>query len=298
MHNKILCELFATHGLKDAESQAAYLQSLKPYAIQIWEAYQNQAISIDYSNLKAQEAYLLRYFTPYSYLISTVLGDMGERGMLLFGHDDLLKVSVFGCGPGPEMAGLIRHLKTISKRPQMLYARMLDVASDAWSHGRAIAHRGIISGEWDPSLIQIDSAHIDIASEAPFPDQDADLLVFQNCLNELNSEKQKTVEVKLRNTLSAAPTATTMMLIEQQGYDSTDELLRRLQQWANETTDLYAAGQSGSFDCWDLPDRIPELILQHLFVRRRDRSPVQSHERGLILRSKVKYRWLTIAKKP
>jgi hypothetical protein len=300
MHSNILRELFARYALEDAKSQEAYLQSLKPYAKRIWDGYRSQAVSVSYSEPKAQEAYLLRYFAPYSYLISTVLGDMAKQGVVLAGREGSLAVSLFGCGPGPELAGLIRHLKTMSKRPQMLHVRMLDVAADSWSHGRAIAYGGAISGEWEPSLIQIDSAHVDIASKVPFPDQDADLLVFQNCLNELSAAQQAIVEAKLKNMLLAAPKTTTTVLIERVGYSSTDDMLRRLRQWVNETAGYYAAGELDgeiSFDCKGLLDRIPDPILQHLFVRKRDMSPVQPHEDGLILARYVKYRWLAIGKR-
>ena len=117
MYDKILGEIFAKNGLENTDSQINYLQSLKPAAKRLWQAYQSQAVAIDYSEPKIQEVYLLRYFVPYSRLLSAVLKKMESQGNVISSKGGLLSACFFGCGPGPELAGLIRHLKQRSDRP-------------------------------------------------------------------------------------------------------------------------------------------------------------------------------------
>ena len=110
-------------------------------------------MAVSYSDKDVQEAYLLRYFVPYSYLLPTLLKNLESQGTIVSCDDGLLSACFFGCGPGPELAGLIRHLSQKSFRPDMVVAHMFDAASDTWAHGRSIFTNSVLAAEWDPALI-------------------------------------------------------------------------------------------------------------------------------------------------
>lgn len=308
MCDKILGEIFAKNGLENTDSQINYLQSLKPAAKRLWQAYRSQAIAIDYSEPKIQEAYLLRYFVPYSCLLSAVLKKLDSQGNAISSKGGLLSACFFGCGPGPELAGLIRHLKQKSDRPAMLIARMFDVASVSWEHGRKIIENSIFENEWDAALIESEAVTADISAEALLANsknvrssvEEADLIVFQNCLNELNTERKLVTATNLRAVISAAKSNATIVLIERDGYTEAKNMLLNLFQWANQATGLTTVGELTSttkLGCRGILDQIPSVVTEHLFVRRRGHSPIQPNEKGLLLAADIKFIWLVISKR-
>ncbi|MGQ0442233.1 MAG: hypothetical protein ACT4OH_02135 [Methylophilaceae bacterium] len=308
MYKKILSEIFKQNGVSNPDAQANYLRSLRPSARALWQAYQSQAVAVNYAEPAMQEAYLLRYFVPYSHLLPTVLQHLETKGIGVSATEDLLTACFFGCGPGPEIVGLIRHLKRKAERPEMLIARMFDIASASWQHSRAIVKNSILVDEWDGGLIEIDPAAADISALALSPQndgarrkvQEADLVVFQNCLNELSTTALAAVANNLRALLNTAKKNATLVLIERDGYAATDEMLLDLYKWAATQAGTFSAvgelSAASELNCRDMLDQIPEIVTMNLFVRKRDMSQISSEESGLILAASVKYKWLAISK--
>ena len=108
------------------------LQKLQDPVKELWNEYQTSNISPNYGRLDYQIAYLLRYFFPHSLIVPTILSSLSEKDdffeelvelfYLKNGHiyaDDccyhhltnrLLTASFFGCGPCPELYGLMHYL--------------------------------------------------------------------------------------------------------------------------------------------------------------------------------------------
>ena len=308
MYGRILAEVFALNGADNPISQANYLQSLRPSAKLLWQAYRNQAVAVNYAAPAIQEAYLLRYFVPYSHLLPAVLRDLELKGIRVAAPDGLLTACFFGCGPGPEVAGLIRHLRQKAERPEMLIARMFDVASASWQHGRTIAKNSILTGDWDAALMEIVPVVADISANGLFSANggarhridDADLIVFQNCLNELSTTALASAANNLRALLIAAKRHTTFVLIERDGYGATDDMLRSLCQWAATQSIAFTSvgdlSVASELNCRGMLDEVPEIMTKHLFVRKRDMTPILPEESGLVLAASVKYKWLAISK--
>jgi hypothetical protein len=78
----------------------------------LWREYQSSDISPDYSREDYQEAYLLCYFLPYSQPVPYLLNQLVLKKNFSYQlpEDGLLTASFFGCGPGPELLGLMRYL--------------------------------------------------------------------------------------------------------------------------------------------------------------------------------------------
>lgn len=306
MYENILREIFAQNGAGDNVSQAAHLQSFKDSARVLWNAYQKSTVTVDYSTPASQEAYLLRYFVPYSHLLPKVLLKLEDEGIGLSNAGGLLTACFFGCGPGPELAGLIRHLKQKRERPEMLIATMLDVASASWQYGRAIVENAILAHAWDSGLLEIDPVATDISSMASPPQYDAlqrrieaaDLVVFQNCLNELNTAALADVARNLRELLNMAKNNATFVLIERNGYDATAKMLLGLSQWAQQNgfRVINRLSAPAKLECRTMLNKIPRAVTEHLFVRKRDDSDILPDAHGLVLAASVTYRWLALSK--
>ena len=107
-----------------AETQIKYIQSLRPFARDLWKSFQSQKVTIDYSKKEIQNSYLLRYFLPYANLLSKEIQDSGVS----FPVQRNLSVSLFGCGPAPCLVSLLFYLNKISAR-KIVKASLFDKSS-------------------------------------------------------------------------------------------------------------------------------------------------------------------------
>jgi len=60
------------NGLCDTKAKAQYLSELRPYAKQVWQSHwpdRQKNVTVDYSETKTQEAYILRYFPFHTRLV-------------------------------------------------------------------------------------------------------------------------------------------------------------------------------------------------------------------------------------
>jgi hypothetical protein len=130
MFEDLLNGIFDRNGLYDTKAKAQYLSELRPHAKQLWQSYQQQNITVDYSEAKIQEAYLLRYFPFYTRPVVKELDALRTAGVTL-PEVELLDACFLGCGPGPEVIGLMQHLRNSEADTTMLTAKMVDIAAAA-----------------------------------------------------------------------------------------------------------------------------------------------------------------------
>ena len=130
MFEDLLNGIFDRNGLYDTKAKAQYLSELRPHAKQLWQSYQQQNITVDYSEAKIQEAYLLRYFPFYTRPVVKELDALRTAGVTL-PEVELLDACFVGCGPGPEVIGLMQHLRNSEADTTMLTAKMVDIAAAA-----------------------------------------------------------------------------------------------------------------------------------------------------------------------
>ena len=111
MFEQLLNGIFHKKGLSDERAKQEHLKSLREPARKLWKSYRperHQPVTVDYSQKKTQEAYLLRYFPCYTLLVHKVLKDLRDSGHSL-PEVELMESCFFGCGPGPEFIGLISY---------------------------------------------------------------------------------------------------------------------------------------------------------------------------------------------
>ena len=139
----LLNGLYSAKHLRTDIQRRDYLQELQGAARTLWREYQSTDISPDYSRMDYQEAYLLCYFLPYSQPVPYLLNQLVLKKEFPYRLPEtgVLTATFFGCGPGPELLGLMRYLRSFQASLR-ISAAMLD--REPWEHGRRIVFSALI----------------------------------------------------------------------------------------------------------------------------------------------------------
>lgn len=221
----LLNGLYSAKHLKNDIQKRDYLQELQGAAGALWHEYQGTDISPDYSRMDYQEAYLLCYFLPYSQPVPYLLNQLVLRKKFPYQLPEtgVLTATFFGCGPGPELLGLMHYLRSF-QASLCISAALLD--RESWAHSRRIVFQHLLDRAWDPENYDIREFKVDIvgSSEVFLPAdseewvQRSDLIVIQNCLNERqNATSERSIE-NLRRLVEKMKTGAVMLIIERGTY--------------------------------------------------------------------------------
>lgn len=154
-YHALIDGIYSANCIETEDQKREHLQELRGASRQLAGEYQRGEISPDYSRRQYQEAYLLRYFLPYSQPIPYLLNHLILRRNFPYQlpEDGTLTASFFGCGPGPELYGLMHYLGG----PQSgvdISAAMFDI-QPAWKHARQIVFKHLLDRVWNPSSYSI-----------------------------------------------------------------------------------------------------------------------------------------------
>ena len=72
-------------------------------------------------------------------------------------------MNLFGCGPAPELCGIMQFLKSRFLRSEMLIAHLLDAASESWRYARQITLDHLAPALWDKHLFEAHSVYSDLS---------------------------------------------------------------------------------------------------------------------------------------
>ena len=133
--------------------QRDYIESLKPFARDVWGSYQSQDVSTNYLSKESQNCYLLRYFIPYSNLLRLELDNLKiHEEINVFGNNtkrvkiNKIHASFFGPGPAPEILGLMEHLSNChSPSIENLQINLFDINSSTWEHSVNLIKKFVIA---------------------------------------------------------------------------------------------------------------------------------------------------------
>ena len=221
----LLNGLYSAKHLRTDIQKRDYLQGLQGAARALWREYQSSDISPDYSKIDYQEAYLLCYFLPYSQPVPYLLNQLVLKKDFPYQLPEtgVLTAAFFGCGPGPELLGLMRYLRSFQASLR-ISAAMLD--REPWEHGRRIVFQHLLDRAWDPEGYDIREFKVDIVgnSEDFLPDDSeewvkrSDLIVIQHCLNERqNATPERSME-NMKHLVEKMKTGGVMLIIERATY--------------------------------------------------------------------------------
>lgn len=221
----LLDGIYSANQLRTDSQKRSHLQKLRDPAIELWREYQSPDISPDYSTEEYQEAYLLCYFLPYSQPVPYLLNQLVLKKNFPYQLPEagLLTASFFGCGPGPELLGLMRYL--VPFQPYInISAAMFD--RESWEHGRKIVFQHLLDCAWNPDLYNIQEYKANLVGDAkdflPADSEEwvkrSDLIVIQHCLNERHNAKSTLLIENMKRLVKKMKTGAVMLIIERATY--------------------------------------------------------------------------------
>ena len=141
IYEQILDDLRALNSLKNEAEFITFLEKIRDHASKIYTQIQKSVVEVDYSILRTQIAYVLRYFPGYWYQIYKALCVLDEDNLIAF-RKNSINIGLFGCGPCPEIIGITRFFEKIRHRelalniPQTINLNLFDKHSDDWLYAR------------------------------------------------------------------------------------------------------------------------------------------------------------------
>ncbi|MCY3744203.1 MAG: hypothetical protein OXH00_24590 [Candidatus Poribacteria bacterium] len=222
----LLDAIYAAGRIKTDEQKQTLLNNLLKASEELSREYQQHNVSPDYSKPYYQEAYLLRYFLPYSQPVPYLLNHLilQKNFPYQLPEDGTLTASFFGCGPGPELYGLMHYLGGPQSSVD-ISAAMLDIAP--WKNARKIVFEHLLRSteihEFRSNLVGNPRDFLPNDSEKWV--SKSDLLVIQHCLNEKHNAQNEQLLENLKQIVRKMKSGAVMLIIERARYPDVKELL-------------------------------------------------------------------------
>jgi len=166
----------------------AYLQSLQKSVKSLRLAYRNSPVYVPYEKTEIQAAYLATYLPHYYQLIYKIF--IEEVPDIFKGKKEVY-LTFIGGGPGSEAYGAIKYIINNCDAAEKIHITILDINASTWGYSHSIVTEHLIESvsngkaqiSWTPIVFDL-TLEADVNIVKPIIDK-SDLLVIQNCLNEI-----------------------------------------------------------------------------------------------------------------
>lgn len=291
-YRTLLDAIYAARRIKTDEQKQTFLNDLLKTSEELSGEYQQQSVSPDYSRQDYQEAYLLRYFLPYSQPVPYLLNHLILQKDFPYQlpEDGTLTASFFGCGPGPELYGLTHYLGG-SESGIGISAAMLDIAP--WEYGRKIVFEHLLTSaeihEFKSNLVG--NARDFLPNDSENWVSNSDLIIIQHCLNEKYNARNEQLLENLKQIVRKMKLGAVMLIIERARYPDVKELLGKfcfeLKDKFDHSVDFKTEIESrDGVDLKPILQVIPKE-LRNVFFQKRSSNPVNP----------VRFIWMAVLKK-
>jgi hypothetical protein len=152
MHDIILKGLSSRHGLSSEQELSNFLRGSRPTVRFLRQAYRSNVVNISYRKQTVQAAYMLRYFPYYAEVTRFVLDKLYRQGVLPF-QEELLYVNRCGCGPAPELCGIMQFLKIRFPGSETLIVHLPDAVAESCGYSRQITLDYLAPTLWTSNLL-------------------------------------------------------------------------------------------------------------------------------------------------
>jgi hypothetical protein len=180
-------------------------------------------INVDYGDSTLQWAYLFYYLHPYICQSYSTFNLHNLQSILNIDSDSVT-ISMFGCGPCPELIAFTDFLSVYFPHVNHINANVFDIAVDKWSYSRNIVEEHIIPKSWHGSF-KINTHNIDLTKEHDFTQyvelSNSQIVTFQNCINEIVTESgihRETFLSNIQSILSVMPRQSILLLSDLTGH--------------------------------------------------------------------------------
>lgn len=235
-----------------------------------------------------QQVYVMRYFIPHSLLVPFILDSLSRQTTDdFFSHinSELLKresliASFLGGGPCPELYGLTHYLSKIQYNPTNISSAIFDKIK--WKIGLNTEHyfKTDLAGQMNNFLTTDSREWV----------RKSDLIVIQNCLNEIPGVSFNYDPQLLSNMIHIAnlmKPGALMLVIERYGYKLVMDLLidfRSDLDGFNNVQTYYSSYEQLEFEDLNNNVNIPDETLEYLRCN------------WLWMSNHIKFHWLAISK--
>ena len=289
MYRELLEGIFQRNNLTDDVARIGYLRDLRPYGRKLWRSYRTKDVIVDYAERKTQEAYLLRYFPFYHLALITEM----NRLQIELPRTELLEAAFFGCGPGPEILGLMEYLIKVKSPTTMISAQLIDTAAETWAYSRKLVLEHIAEPRWEPKLVDYVSTAACMTDSEALAAAAVDgchFAVVQNCLNEVPQEQSDCVVENLMSQFARLAPGAIVLVVDRQGYQKTEQMMQYMYDIAEKSEKFVSINGGeiceGTVSCRQMLDSVPLIVTNNLFYR----SPYLNDQTdGLIFATKIKY---------
>ena len=166
----------------------AFLQSLQKSVKSLRIAYRNNPVYVPYEQKDIQSAYLATYLPHYYQLIYKIF--IEEVPDIFKGKKEVF-LNFIGGGPGSEAYGAIKYILNNCNDVEIINVTILDINATTWGYSHSIVSEKLVETVNNgKTKIQWKSIAFDLTSTANISQskpiiEKSDLLVIQNCLNEI-----------------------------------------------------------------------------------------------------------------
>lgn len=195
-----------------------YLSSLRLYVKQLRVAYRRSPVNVDYSLEKIQSAYLITYFPHYYQLINKILQ---EQKLSVFQDKETLVITFIGGGPGSEAFGALKYILEHLPNVKYISVNILDINADTWCYSHEIVKNKLINNLYEDNFLKISwsASFIDLtAKETIIANKDilkkSDLLVVQNCINEIGSSYYDILQQNIEYVYQLLPKTGAFLMVD------------------------------------------------------------------------------------
>lgn len=244
---------------------------------------------------------MFRYYPSYSQIIRIILNTLHYNPGHLPFSDEVIGASFIGCGPSPEIYGFFDFLNSTAFRPQQININTFDINSDHWAFSRNITFQSLIPTQWRNCPINTVNNNLNIASQNSLTDflptlRTSNLVVLQNCLNEIPEALYGVVRDNLQMIIANIPRGAIILIIDLFGYQSVLDLLAYFEDdfATSNIVDILRSARQGEqiYDAIQLVNSIPPIVRQNLLTG----IPFQL-ENGLIPKRTIRYHHLALRKR-
>lgn len=165
-----------------------YLTSLQSPVKKLRHAYRSYPVSVPYEKSDIQAAYLATYLPHYYQLIYKILL---EDAPDIFKGKKHINLVFIGGGPGSEAYGVIKYIVNNCKEASQVTVNIFDINAASWHFSHNVVTKdlidvltnGNINVEWKAIDYDLTSPEAIRKHKSTFAN--ADLIVIQNCINEI-----------------------------------------------------------------------------------------------------------------
>jgi molecular chaperone DnaK (HSP70) len=185
-----------------------YLQSLQKSVKSLRIAYRNNPVFVAYEKTDIQAAYLATYLPHYYQLIYKIFI---EEVPDIFKGKKEVHLAFIGGGPGSEAYGAIKYILNNCLDAKIIHVTILDINASTWGFSHNIVSENLVENVNDgKAQIHWKAIAFDLTSEADIKKvkpiiENSDLLVIQNCLNEIAANNLPSLKSNIKTLFEFLP---------------------------------------------------------------------------------------------